>query len=153
MTRKWKRWAIVGNSLFSIAVLVYTAHLWSIQRLVLSDPNRKEDYVTNSDRTQNKNDEELYQYIISKSTRVNEFEYDFTSLAQQVDGSIPEEVAGNIKHFLFFVGTSRSGTSFVQRLLNSHPHAIVSDEMGLLRALRSSKNLNSRKMIAEKMLK
>ena len=77
-------------------------------------------------------------------------EYDFTSLAQQVDGSIPEEVAADIKHFPFSVGTSRSGTSSVQRLLNIHPDLIVSDEMGIFQALRRNKNMNSKKQVAEK---
>ena len=99
MTRNTKSWAYVGIASFEITVLVYIVHWCSIGRFVLSDPYQKEYYVANSSRIQNNNDQVLFQRINSTNKRINE--YDFTSLAPQVDGSISEEVADNIKHFLF----------------------------------------------------
>ena len=116
--------------------------------------SRKSDYSKSDVNNLTTQIERMNDLKQKKEKETESQKYNFSTLAPKVAGSIPADVAARIKHFLFFVGTSRSGTSFVQRLLNSHPHAVVSDEMGIFQPMsRGKNNQTTKKQIAEQILR
>ena len=116
--------------------------------------SRKLDYSKSHVNTLPTQIERINHVKQTKTNNIKPLKYNFSALAPRVAGSIPADVAARIKHFfVFFVGTSRSGTSFVQRLLNSHPHAVISDEMGIFQPMsRDKNNETTKKQIAEQIL-
>lgn len=44
--------------------------------------------------------------------------------------TLPQEVIGGVKTFVFFIGYKRSGSSIMSSLIDAHPHAVVSYQYG-----------------------
>lgn len=53
---------------------------------------------------------------------------------------LPQRVLNRIKLLVLFIGHSRSGHSIVGSILDSHPHIVMSRELGLLRKMLSNQN-------------
>jgi len=62
---------------------------------------------------------------------------------------LPGRVVNGIKSFVLFIGHSRSGHSIVGSILDSHPHVVLSHEVGLLRKMVRNPEWDKKQIINE----
>ena len=68
------------------------------------------------------------------------------ALLQSVE-KLPKRVASRIKSLVLFIGHSRSGHSIVASILDSHPHIVMSHELGLLRKMVHNPNWTKKQIM------